>query len=77
VEQEDLDARIKEEPHVYFTGEEALGRFLDLHELHNMYINSKFGPKTKDGDEEELEYMRYLDTFSQVENIPRHFKFSK
>eukprot|EP00243_Klebsormidium_subtile_P004114 TRINITY_DN17896_c0_g1_i1.p2 TRINITY_DN17896_c0_g1~~TRINITY_DN17896_c0_g1_i1.p2 ORF type:complete len:517 (+),score=201.30 TRINITY_DN17896_c0_g1_i1:191-1741(+) len=75
VEQEDLDARIKAEPHVYFTGEEALGRFLDLHELHASFINSKFGPR--DGDEEEREYMRYLDTFHQVENIPRHFKSSK
>lgn len=76
MEQEDLDARIKEEPHVYFTGEEALGRFLDLHELHAAFINSKFGPKDG-GDEEEREYMRYLDTFNQLEKIPRHFKSTR
>merc|ERR1712113_973357 len=28
-----------------FTGEEAYGRFVDLHVLHNKFINSKFGTK--------------------------------
>lgn len=36
---------LKEEPHVDFTGEEALGRYLDLHEHHMTFINSKFGKK--------------------------------
>jgi splicing factor 3A subunit 3 len=38
---------VKEEPHINFTGEEGLGRFLDLHELYLQYINSKFGKKVK------------------------------
>ena len=36
-------ALLAEAPTVAFSGEEALGRFLDLHELFHAYTNSKFG----------------------------------
>ncbi|CAK9151619.1 unnamed protein product [Ilex paraguariensis] len=42
--------------------QEAFGRYLDMHELFNDYINSKFG--------EPIEYTSYLDIFSQPHKIP-------
>ncbi|KAK9094119.1 hypothetical protein Scep_025588 [Stephania cephalantha] len=63
VEYEEL---LKEEPVVEFSGEEALGRYLDMHELYNEYINSKFG--------EAIEYSVYLDIFSKLDEIPRNRK---
>ncbi|VVA18492.1 PREDICTED: splicing factor [Prunus dulcis] len=51
-----------------FSGEEAFGRYVDLHEMYNQYINSKFG--------QPIEYSAYLDVFSQPQsqNIPRKLK---
>ncbi|PPD92611.1 hypothetical protein GOBAR_DD10446 [Gossypium barbadense] len=49
--------------------EEAFGRYLDLHELFNQYINSKFGSK--------IEYSAYLDVFSQPHNIPWKLKSTR
>ncbi|GAB4858456.1 hypothetical protein Ancab_009930 [Ancistrocladus abbreviatus] len=46
--------------------EEAFGRYLDLHEFYNKYVNSKFG--------ELMEYSAYLDVFSQPEKIPHKLK---
>ncbi|KAG2399696.1 Splicing factor SF3a60-like protein [Vigna angularis] len=46
--------------------EEALGRYLDLHELYYQYVNSKFG--------DPLEYSAYLDVFSDTNKIPRKMK---
>lgn len=66
---EEYEALLKEEPVIEFTGEEAFGRYLDLHELYNQYINSKFG--------EPIEYSAYLDLFSQIENIPRKKKSTR
>ncbi|MBA0654016.1 hypothetical protein Goklo_021103, partial [Gossypium klotzschianum] len=63
---EEDEALLKEEPVIEFSGEEAFGRYLDLHELFNQYINSKFGSK--------IEYSAYLDVFSQPHNIPRKLK---
>ncbi|XP_047322891.1 splicing factor SF3a60 homolog [Impatiens glandulifera] len=63
---EEHEALLKEEPHIEFTGEEAFGRYLDMHELYNEYINSKFG--------EPIEYAAYLDIFSRPHKIPRKQK---
>eukprot|EP00850_Spirogloea_muscicola_P008355 SM000044S16002 [mRNA] locus=s44:547480:551288:+ [translate_table: standard] len=67
---------IKEEPYVEFSGEEGLGRFLDLHELYQRFTGSKFGQIVfKDG--EVMEYATYLRTFAQTHEIARNYKFSK
>jgi hypothetical protein len=53
-----------------FYFQEAFGRYLDLHELFNQFINSKFGdPST--------EYAAYLDVFSQPHKIPRKQKLTR
>ncbi|KAL6988423.1 hypothetical protein U1Q18_014173 [Sarracenia purpurea var. burkii] len=49
--------------------EEAFGRYLDLHELYNEYINSKFG--------EPIEYSAYLDIFSQPDKVHRKLKLTR
>ena len=49
--------------------QEASGRYLDLHELYNDYLNSKFG--------ERIEYTAYLDVFSQPHKIPQKLKFMR
>ncbi|ESR35432.1 splicing factor SF3a60-like [Citrus sinensis] len=66
---EDYENLLKEEPLVEFSGEEAYGRYLDLHELYNQYINSKFG--------KEIEYSAYLDVFSRPHEIPRKLKMTR
>ncbi|KAL6211406.1 hypothetical protein ACLB2K_016632 [Fragaria x ananassa] len=79
---EELEALLKEEPQVEFSGEVSLscmckqwfrkpmdGRYLDLHELYNQYINSKYG--------EPIEYSAYLDVFSQPHKIPRKLKSTR
>ncbi|KAF3334980.1 Splicing factor 3A subunit 3 [Carex littledalei] len=57
---------LKEEPAIEFSGEEAFGRYLDLHELYNEFINSKFGSQ--------MEYSTYVGTFSETDKIPRNLK---
>lgn len=52
-----------------FLFQEAFGRYLDLHELYNLYINSKFG--------KQIEYSAYLDVFSQPHEIPRKLKMTR
>ena len=49
--------------------QEAYGRYLDLHELYNQYINSKFG--------KEIEYSAYLDVFSRPHEIPHKLKMTR
>ncbi|XP_044467412.1 splicing factor SF3a60 homolog isoform X2 [Mangifera indica] len=66
---EEFENLLKEEPIIEFSGEEAFGRYLDLHELFNQYINSKFG--------ERIEYSVYLDVFSQPLKIPRKMKMTR
>lgn len=66
---EDYENLLKEEPLVEFSGEEAYGRYLDLHELYNQYINSKFG--------KEIEYSAYLDVFSRPHEIPHKLKMTR
>jgi splicing factor 3A subunit 3 len=42
--EDDADAALAlGDPHVSFSGEEAFGRFLDLHELHQAWQNATFG----------------------------------
>ncbi|KAL6509258.1 hypothetical protein OROGR_022568 [Orobanche gracilis] len=69
VETPDYEQLLKEEPAIEFTGEEAFGRYLDLHELYNEYINSKFG--------QHIEYSAYLDVFSDTGRIPRKLKLTR
>ncbi|XP_020597573.1 splicing factor SF3a60 homolog isoform X2 [Phalaenopsis equestris] len=66
---EEFEELLKEEPHIEFSGEEAFGRYLDMHELYNEYINSKFG--------EPIEYSAFLDMFSQFHKVPRHLKLTR
>ncbi len=54
---------------VDFSGEESLGRFLDLHESFNRFINSKFG--------RQMDYAEYLESVDSFDDIKRHHRFSK
>lgn len=88
-EAEDSSALLKEEPHVEFTGEEGLGRYLDLHDLFLRFHNSKLGPKQKpsskaDADGEAaadqgpgMEYHEYVTGFANFASIPRGAKNTK
>ncbi|KAI7743339.1 hypothetical protein M8C21_032524 [Ambrosia artemisiifolia] len=66
---DELEQLLEEEPQIEFSGEEAYGRYLDLHELYNDYINSKFG--------KQIDYTAYLDVFSQPHHIPRKLKMTR
>ncbi|KAJ9679827.1 hypothetical protein PVL29_021669 [Vitis rotundifolia] len=66
---EEYEELLKEELRIEFRGEEAFGRYLDLHELYNEYINSKFG--------EHIEYSAYVDVFSEPQKIPRKLKLTR
>ncbi|CAL0319502.1 unnamed protein product [Lupinus luteus] len=66
---DDYEALLKEEPPIEFSGEEAFGRYLDLHELYHLYINSKFG--------EPIEYSAYLDVFAETDKVPRKKKMTR
>ncbi|KAF3544399.1 hypothetical protein DY000_02000252 [Brassica cretica] len=65
----DYEALLKAKPVISFSGEEGAGRYLDLHDMYNQYINSKFGDR--------VEYSVYLDVFSHPEKVPRRLKFSR
>ncbi|XP_020527853.1 splicing factor SF3a60 homolog isoform X2 [Amborella trichopoda] len=69
VEAPDDEESLKEEPYIEFSGEEAFGRYLDMHGLYNEYINSKFGEK--------IEYSAYLDVFPQTHKIPLNLKLTR
>ncbi|KAL6615800.1 hypothetical protein ACP70R_038070 [Stipagrostis hirtigluma subsp. patula] len=80
---DDYEELLKEEPVIEFTGErlfdsscrisvvwmEAFGRYLDLHELYNEFINSKFGTP--------MEYSAYVGTFSQTDKITHSHKATR
>ncbi|KAL8550807.1 hypothetical protein ACS0TY_000034 [Phlomoides rotata] len=66
---DEYEELLKVEPTIEFAGEEAFGRYLDLHELYNEYINSKFG--------QQIEYSAYLDIFSDLGRISRKFKLTR
>uniref|UniRef100_A0A061SF95 Splicing factor 3A subunit 3 n=2 Tax=Tetraselmis sp. GSL018 TaxID=582737 RepID=A0A061SF95_9CHLO len=55
--------------HVEFSGEEASGRCLDLHHLHQIYLNSKFGKK--------IDYITYINNLSNFSEIPRQLRLSR
>lgn len=66
-----------------FFYQEGFGRYLDLHELFNEFINSKFGEKFmkthfnyKPG-EKHIEYSAYLDVFPQTHKISRNLKMTR
>uniref|UniRef100_A0A7S0QT94 Matrin-type domain-containing protein n=1 Tax=Pyramimonas obovata TaxID=1411642 RepID=A0A7S0QT94_9CHLO len=60
---------LKEEPWVNFTGEESLGKTLDLHDLYNEYVNSKFG--------RQMEYFEYLQLLTEFSTIARGLRMTK
>lgn len=66
---DEYEQLLEEEPQIEFSGEEAYGRYLDLHELYNDYINSKFG--------KQIDYTAYLEVFSQPHHIPRKLKMTR
>ena len=53
-----------------FSGEEASGRYLDLHAHHRQFQNAPFGSK-------DCEYIAYLSVVGDFEPIPREKKFTK
>eukprot|EP00270_Netrium_digitus_P016460 TRINITY_DN590_c0_g2_i1.p1 TRINITY_DN590_c0_g2~~TRINITY_DN590_c0_g2_i1.p1 ORF type:complete len:522 (+),score=201.36 TRINITY_DN590_c0_g2_i1:63-1628(+) len=67
---EDPEVLIKEEPWLEFSGEEAMGKHMDMHELYLLFINSKFGQR-------ELDYSVYLQEMQQTHKIVRRHKFTK
>nr|XP_043615058.1 splicing factor SF3a60 homolog [Erigeron canadensis] len=68
---------LEEEPQIEFSGEEASGRYLDLHELYNDYINTKFGKEFIKQFDKQFDYSSYLEVFSQPHLIPRKLKISR
>ncbi|KAI3751148.1 hypothetical protein L2E82_22194 [Cichorium intybus] len=66
---DEYEELLQEEPQLEFSGEEAYGRYLDMHELYNDYINSKFG--------KQIDYSSYLEVFSQPHTIPRKLKMTR
>ncbi|KAJ9545687.1 hypothetical protein OSB04_025394 [Centaurea solstitialis] len=66
---DEYEQLLQEEPQIEFSGEEAYGRYLDMHELYNYYINSKFG--------KQIDYSSYLEVFSQPHTIPRKLKLTR
>lgn len=67
---EEYEQMFKEDPVLDFSGEEAYGRYLDLHEFYNRFINSKFGSKT-------MEYTTYIEEFSKTNKIPRKLRMTR
>ena len=62
-EVEDDEEALKYEPAVKFSGEEVYGKYLDLHEQYNAFINTKFG--------EQIEYYEYLTTLLEFDQLPK------
>jgi splicing factor 3A subunit 3 len=51
---------------VHFTDEESYGKFLDLHELHDLFCNLK--------GMERVDYLTYLQTYDRLFDIPKERK---
>ncbi|GLJ52370.1 hypothetical protein SUGI_1114090 [Cryptomeria japonica] len=66
---DDPEELLKEEPQIDFSGEEAFGRYLDMHELYNEYVNSKFGQL--------IDYSAFLEEFPKTHNITRNHKLTR
>ncbi|XP_021718985.1 splicing factor SF3a60 homolog [Chenopodium quinoa] len=54
-------------PNISFSGEEGFGRYLDLNEIYNMCMNSKFGLYF-------TSYADYIDKFPAIDLIPAKYK---
>ena len=67
---------------VKFSGEEGYGRFVDMHELHTVFINLKGMQVSQLSGEwrmssfvlKKLEYLDYLGKFDHLFDIPRQLK---
>ena len=59
-------AALRHEPPVEFSGEEALGRYLDLHGHHMAFVNSAFGRQ-----QDYAEYVAGLTDFDQIQRRHR------
>ncbi len=58
-----------------FTGEEAFGKFLDLHGQHEQFVN--LAPPKDDegeGDGRRTSYLEYLSDFDKFDDIPKPTK---
>jgi len=66
VQAEDDSAALRHEPPVEFSGEEALGRYLDLHGHHMAFVNSAFGRQ-----QDYAEYLAGLTDFDQIQRRHR------
>ena len=63
------DALVGADPIVPFSGEEGLGRYLDLHEQQQAFLNSKFG--------RELDYYTYVASLADFGAIPRQQRLGR
>ncbi|GAB4814775.1 hypothetical protein N2152v2_001821 [Parachlorella kessleri] len=69
-EAENDEAVLREEPQVPFSGEEGLGRYLDLHDHLQAYVNSKFG--------KQVDYYTYVSSsLLDLDSIPRPQRLGK
>ena len=67
----DEEEFLKSMPRVDFSGEEAQGRFLDLHDVHRSFANApKFGNK-------DLSYLDFLGMFCDFGSIPKPSKLNQ
>lgn len=73
-EAETDELALKEEPRIEFSGEEGQGRFLDLHEHYNAYINSKFGQSK---EQPPKEYQEHVTSITDFASIPRQQRISR
>ena len=65
----DEEAELKEEPQIEFSGEEGMGRYLDLHPFYLQFINSKFGRQT--------DYAEYMGSATNFADISRSQRLGK
>jgi splicing factor 3A subunit 3 len=58
-----------------FTGEEAFGKYLDLHAQHEQFVNLAPAKKDEDdGDGRRTTYLEYLSDFDKFDGIPKATK---
>ena len=69
VQAEPDDEALKEVVEVPFSGEEAGGRYLDLHEPFHRWVNAKFGSQ--------IDYVEYLTGFAVLDGVPRAQRLTK
>lgn len=68
-----LESRETELNLVDFTDEESYGKFLDLNEHFNLYVNLKAIVGTNAA---KIDYLSYLNNFDHFYEIPKHKKFT-